>query len=58
VDREPRARDLDRLRVVARLPVLLRELREEARSRIALEPATEFFDAVVSHGQKGAGPTV
>ncbi len=58
VQREPGPRHPDGLGVVPRLAVLLRELGEQARPGIALEPASEFVDASLSHGQKGAGPTV
>ena len=54
--REPRPGDADRLRVVPRLAVLLGELGEQPRARLALEPAAEFVDAGVSHGGKSPGP--
>ena len=53
--RQPGARHPDGVRVIPRLPVLLGQLREEPRTRVALEPATEFVDAGVSHGHKARG---
>src|SRR6185503_6701420 len=53
---QPRARHADRLDELAVLPKLLGELREEARSRIALEASSELVDAGVSHVQNVSGP--
>ena len=58
VHREAGAGYANRLGVVPAFPMLFRQLGKEAGARIAVEPATQFVDAVLSHGHKGAGPTV
>ena len=57
--REARPRDADGLGEVAGLAVLLRQLREQARPGVALDPPAEFVDPRVGHGvskRAGAGP--
>ena len=56
VQDEPGPRHADGFRVLPRLAVLLRQLREQPRPWVALEPASELVDAGVSHGQKAPGP--